>query len=363
MSLLGTYLENFYRPGDRFQSVWARVERRQQPSPSNPNIRRAPIGRLKAKASNANNQPQQLEFWAALPDRVRVAVTKSEGTTTTVTVGQKCWQLDPDGKVTFEEKSTPPRGVISHLLPTEYRRHFDPRLIRSLFESLTLEELGEVELAGQGCVRMRAVPIAGDAIWSHWLPTDADSFEFSGDLERGSLLGISALMGSREIKTYAVTHVYYDAAIDGDQFVAPHLSEGSATALVPVIQRVQLADVRNQLPFVIVLPGGEAAEKRFEFHLSTPRKAGATPSLMAFTHNPSQGIHFTLTAAGAEDGYEQFEWEEVHHGGLVYQLSDPRVSDGQKLLRFSKHGTTVTIISAKPLEELLQFAATFELVE
>jgi hypothetical protein len=112
-----------------------------------------------------------------------------------------------------------------------------------------------------------------------------------------------------------------------------------------------------------VLPGGDAAEKRFEFHLSTPRKAGATPSLRAFTHNPSQGIHFTLTAAGAEDGHEQFEWEEVHHEGVVYQLSDPQMSDGKKLLMFSKQGTTVTIVSAKPLEELFQFAATFELVE
>lgn len=364
MSLLGTYLENFYRPGDRFQSVWARVEHRQQAEPTGTSHRRPPIGRPKAKPSKEKETDElnQMEFWASLPDRVRVAVTKSEASTTTIAIGQKCWELDEEGDVTFEEKAKPPRGVVADLLPTEFRRHFDPRQIRSFFESLTLEELGVVEIAGQPCVRIRAIPVDGDALWPHWLPIGADSFEFAGDLERGALLRIAALSDSREFTSYEVTRVSYDIAIDDAQFVYPVSNPNEVKTRAPVTRLVELDEAKASLPFRTILPGGSAAVAKYRFHLMIPRKADSLPTLTAFTSDPMQRLYFTLSAGGDDEDTKDLEWEELKDGDMEYQLSDPQVPEGQKVLKFSKHGTTVTIISGKSLEELLQFAATFELV-
>jgi hypothetical protein len=364
MSLLGAYLENFYRPGDRFQSVWARLEHRQQAEPTRASRRHPPIGRPKAKPSKEGEELNHLEFWATLPERVRVELRKHSGSTkTTITVGQKCWELDADGGVAFEENPEPPRGVVADLLPTEFRRHFDPRQIRSFFESLTLEELGAVEIAGQPCVRIRAIPMAGDSLWPHWLPIGADSFEFAGDLERGALLRIIALSESREFSSYEVTHINYDVAIDDARFACPVSNPNEVETRAPVTRRVELDEAKAVLPFRAILPGGSAAVAKYQFHLMMTRKADSLPSLTAFTSDPMQRLYFTLSAGGDDEDTRDLEWEELGHGDMKYQLSDPQVPEGQKVLRFSKHGTTVTIISAKPLEELLQFAATFELVE
>ena len=81
------------------------------------------------------------------------------------------------------------RGRASESEGVRLRRHrhqrgpsFQPSTDPALLQELTLESLGLVRTAGRDCVRLRAVLRPGArSLWPHWLPKEADEYEFHVD--------------------------------------------------------------------------------------------------------------------------------------------------------------------------------------
>jgi hypothetical protein len=307
-----------------------------------------------------------MEFWAVLPDKVRVDKTESkEGTlqsTAEVTVGTHRLKRVADGNIEVDQR--PQRASRSgDSLPNDFRRHFDRSLIRRLFASLMLEHAGECRIAGRDCVRIRAVPIPVDQIWPHWLPTEADEYEFAADLEFPALLSIDAKLAGESFERFEVTNVTYNGEIDESLFELEPLSGQQVRDAVPVAQPITLEAAKAKVSFAVLLPkmGPEFGE--LQFFYERPRQKGDVEGLSVFYHaGASHRFWFHLRPRLESEMYDRLEWEDVEVAGRRYQLSDPQVEDGLKVLVFNQDGTWVDIYSDHPRDELLRLAASFKAV-
>lgn len=365
MTLLGDYLTNFYRPGDKFERLNAVVHWQQNATPGNTG-RRPPAGRRKVNSRSADEQQGCFEFWAVMPERVRVeSLQQKEGReirTLTVSAGETAWKQHADGRLESSAVRTHASLSVRESLPTEFRRHFDERLLRQFFASLTLEDLGECEVTGRQCVVMKAIPVANDALWSHWLPSEADEFEFAGDVERGSLLRIVAKAEGVEFQRQEVTSVDYDVAIAPERFELP---EGQTVEPAdPVTRIVDLEEAISRLPYPILLPGGRERADRYQFHLQRRNSPDDNETLMVCPSNLDGRTHrIFLSDKGDSKLEEDLEWETIEIELGPIRLSDPEVEGGQKVLLFVHEGTTVVLFSDEPLDQLVELAKSFERVD
>ena len=76
MGLLGDFLETFYGSGQTFRSVRAKVRRECKSTTKGKTSRRQPIGKEKSPSTASNSVTGDSDFWAVLPDRVRIDATE-----------------------------------------------------------------------------------------------------------------------------------------------------------------------------------------------------------------------------------------------------------------------------------------------
>jgi hypothetical protein len=362
MSLLGDFLESFYGSGSQPQSIWAQVRCGRENPDRGETSRRRPIGREKPGVGESKTIVD-LEFWAKGESLVRVDNTPviggDAGITVEVVKNGVLKKRLADGSVEFDRTGT--HGRSADALPTAYRRHFDRRLIRQFFASLTLEDLGETHVAGRRCVRIRAIPMDGDSIWPHWLPTEADEFEFAADLEFPALLSIRAKLAGATFETFEVTSLAFNGAVDKTLFNLEPLFGRKMRDTVPMLERMTLEAATKKAPFAVVLPKLPPNEGEPDIHYHPVREGRQGESLTVFYNGPRR-FWFSLRAERDEKQHETLEWEEIEISGRRFHLSDPDVEGGMSILVFCHEGTWVDIVSDWSRDELLKSALSFEKV-
>lgn len=367
MGLLGDFLESFYGSGSTFRTVRAKLRRQCKPATRGQTSRRLPIGKEKIPSSAVNSLSVDLSLWSVLPDRVRIDATRTKNgkteSTVEITRGGECLKRTPDVTVEVEKAPSRRRQQDGESLPTDYRRHFDRSLIRQFFASLVLEDAGGCEVAGRDCVRIRAVPIPGDSIWPHWLPSTADSFEFAADLGFPSLLSISGLLAGEIIEQIDVVDVAFDEEIDASIFECEPLAGQSIRSAEPVTQRVTLESAIAKVPFTVLLPKRGVGDRAPELHYEPGRDqaAGESVSVM-YLGNGSNSLWFHLRAKPDPELDERLAWEEMEVGGRRFEISDPELDSGMIVLRFCQDGTWIEMVSDHSRQDLLEIAQSFEAV-
>jgi hypothetical protein len=367
MGLLGDFLEAFYGRGPTFQSLQAHVRREKTPIAGVETSRKGAIGRAKTPTTKSAIAITEMKFWAVLPDHVRVDVTKfrDDGPETTVEIakGNERLKQNSDGSVEFENEKRRVRDVGNDL-PTDYRRQFDRSLIREFFASLVLEQLGECKIAGRDCVRIRALPVPDDHIWPHWLPAEADEFEFAADLVFPSLLSVKGLLSGTVIESLEVVDVTFDASINDSVFACePRAGQPMRTA-VPITERITLEAALATVSFTVLLPTIGNCEGPPHLHYQPLQPDGTGENLTVFYHQTGPNrLWFRLRKKPDREMENELEWEEVEVSGRCFQISAPESDNGLTVLKFCQDGTWVEVFSDHSCDELLKIAESFEAVE
>ncbi len=364
MSLLGEFLESFYGSGSFPQTIWAQVRRERIKTVNGESSRRRPIGREKRRTTEAKSFVD-LEFWAKMPDQVREDQTRlNDGeveSTIEVTKGGQRLKRLADGSIEVEQE--PRRGRSDgDSLPNDFRRHFDRSMIRQLFASLTLEQLGECQVAGRHCVQIRAVPISVDQIWPHWLPTEADEFEFAADVECPLLLSIRAKLAGQTFETFEVVQVTFNGEIDDSVFHVQPLAGKPTRDAVPIVQRMTLQSAIEKVPFTVLLPKTRPEFGERDVHYHPPRGKRPESLTIHYHGGDANRLWFSLRPELDPEMQDRLEWEEIEFAGRRFQLSDPEIEGALSILVFNQDGTWIEVISDLARNELLDVAASFEVV-
>src|SRR5262245_4664946 len=194
MSRLGDFLEAVYGSRDRFTTVRAKLRywhdrMYADVAADNWNARMAERGGGEAPPAREGWTPEsgprvcesELAVWLARCDRGREERRPISGEhwgpQLVIVNGVHSW-LDTNGEI---RRRTAHReaGCLSHA-----DRHFGRYFIRQLFQSLDLEEIGQVQTAGHECIRVRAIPIPDGRLWPHWFPYRAEEYELHVDPQR-----------------------------------------------------------------------------------------------------------------------------------------------------------------------------------
>lgn len=360
MSRLGDFLEAFYGTHHSFRTVFARVHHESQPG-SPTKTRRMIIGKAKPSTAKTDMVTTEMSFWAELPDRVRMEISRSKGTETKTTVevlrGHEHWKRKPDGSVEVEsERELTKNG--RYQFPTQYARHFDRGLIREFFSALTLEQVGECQIAGRDCVRMRALPIDGDHIWPHWLSIEADTYEFAGDLALPSLLSILAFQEGALIESHEVVEVKFDEPIDEAMFTCEPITGRAVREAVPVVDRISPKTAAARVPFKLLFPAkGTGGESPIEEVMHCPARDSEGEHISVFLRDEGNfQLWYHLRARPGKEMQSDLEWEPVEISGRKFRISDPDVPEGLRVLTFEQAGTCVEIFSDLPRSDLFDFA-------
>ncbi len=368
MSLLGDFLESFYGSRHEFHSVHARVRHEMQRVPDGAASRRHAIGKAKPSAAKTEIVTEDLVFWAVLPDNVRVDKTRTrEGQpekTVEVIRGSDLLKRNPDGSVEVERDR---KRILREgdLYPTDYRRHFDRSLIREFFKSLTLDQIGECQIAGRNCVRIRALPVSNDGLWPHWLPVEADAFELAGDIALPSLLSIKGMMSDKTIASYEVVEVQFDESIDETVFDCEPTAGQVLREALPVVEQISLKAAASRVPFPFLLPPEEFLQENGCSDIMYNSARGDSDAYITVFFNGinSNSLWFDLRGQPDVEIEESLEWEEVEVSARTFKLSDPNTEAGLSVLAFKHDGTHVYVFSDMQRSELFDFALSLKTVE
>ncbi|WP_145434278.1 hypothetical protein [Lacipirellula limnantheis] len=209
-------------------------------------------------------------------------------------------------------------------------------------------------------MRIRAVPTPVDQIWPHWLPTEADEFEFAADLEFPSLLSIRANLGGLTFETFEVVQVTFNGEIDGDVFNVQPLSGKHTRDAMPVVQRMTLEAAIDKVPFTVLLPKVRSEFGGCDVNYEPPR--GKRPEGLGIHYHggDSNRFWFHLRAELDPEMQDRLEFEEIEFSGRRFQLSDPEIDGALSILVFQQDGTWVEIVSDFARNDLLNLAASFK---
>ena len=364
MGLLGDFLEAFYGNGQAFQTVRAKLRREYNSVTHKTKSPRSPIiGKQKSSSPPSNTIAVEMDIWSIVPGHARVdeTRTKNRKTESTVEITKGLQRLKRTAEGDVEISSESPRQQDGDLLPTDYRRHFDRGLIREFFAFLELQDAGACKVAGRDCVRINAVPVPGDRIWPHWLPYDADRFEFAADLEFPSLLSISGLLSGEIIERIYVVDIAFNENLDENIFDCAPLEGQTIRPAEPITQQVTLDAAIAKVPFTVLLPGRRVGVETPELHYAPGRASGDGESVMAmYVGNGANRFWFKMRAKPDPELGESLEWTELEESGQKLEISDPETDGGMIVLRFCKNGTWIEIFSDYPLKDLLEIATSFE---
>jgi hypothetical protein len=363
MSTLGDFLERFYGTKPLFHTVHARVNyRKKSPPADSSSVREPVIGRRRRNAKTKESE-ENLVFWARLPDQARVETTRvkdgNSETSIEVVNGSTFWKRHGNGIV---EQGSEERKYDrdQSLLPTEFQRHFDRRLLRQCFAALTLEANGMFQVAGRKCLRIRAVQVPGAQLWPHWLAWEASEFEFAADMERAVLLSIVGLVDGEAIETHEVIEVKFDEEIDDSLFTYQAGTGETVQPAVPITEHITLEAAAARAPFTVLKPTYVPESQRVQSDAMYHPKRPNSPEeyLSMFYRGGETFDHLWINQRRERDKewYDELEWDELVIEGRRLEFSDPAPDEGLRILVCEQDSTDVNITSDLPRDEMVKIA-------
>jgi hypothetical protein len=350
MSNLGDRRENLFGPHDSFKTVRATV--RHWTNPDLVENVEGPGGRRKPSAKDGSTsriREKTLLIWISRPDRIRIEERRQvDGRTETSlsVVDEKQWiNRDFEGHVEIGDVETTQAGRKVGVALTDAERHFDPDLIRKIIGNLTLESLGLVWTAGRECVRVRGVRRSGGLLWSHWLPSEADEFEFHLDREKGVFLVINSKHAGRLFEVNEVLDVDFDQPFEDKLFTyTPEIGE-QIHPPVPVTVRLTLESAAASMPFTVLVPTWhpDADHTLMEVFHCPARRSGREYLTLMYHSELSKSLWLHESAVAAPD-HGSYVWEEFEQQGQKLSISDPG-DDGMRIVAMQRDGTHVDIWS------------------
>jgi hypothetical protein len=367
MSILGDILEILFGPRDPFKTVRATI-RHWTNADLVENVTgpgRTIMGRRKTSAKDGSTpriREETLSIWISRPDRTRIEerrqVEERIETSLRVVNDRRWASRDFEGHVEMGDVGTSRIGKKVGVSLTDAERHFDPDLIREMMENLALESLGLVRTSGRDCARVRAAPRPGERLWPHWLPTEADEYEFHVDRERGVLLAIISKHAGEPFDVNEVLEVAFDQVIENELFTyTPEIGE-QVRPPVPVVVRLTLESAVARMPFVVLvptrLPDADHTELEILHH---PARRGSDREYLTLMYRgePSNSL-WLHEGAVAAPGHESYVWEEVEQQGQKLLISDPGAGVGMRIVEMQRDGTHVDIWSDLERECLIDLA-------
>lgn len=367
MSILGDILEILFGPGDPFKTVRATI-RHWTNSDLVENVTgpgRTIMGRRKTSAKDGSTpriREKTLSIWISRPDRTRIEERRQVEErieTSLKVVNDKRWaSRDFEGHVEMGDVGTTRKAKRISVPLTDTERHFDPDLIRKIIENLALESLGLVSTAGRDCARIRAVIRPGGRLWPHWLPSEADEYEFHVDRERGVILAIISKHAGQPFDVNEVLEVAFDQVIEDELFsYTPEIGE-QVRPPVPVTVRLTLESAEDRMPFVVLvptrLPNAEHTQLEILHH---PARRGSDREYLTLMYRgePSNSLWLDEGAV-ADPGHGSYVWEEVERQRQKLLISDPGAGVGMRIVAIQRDGTHVDIWSDHERECLFDVA-------
>ncbi len=370
MSILGNVLENLFGPLDSFKTVRATL--RHWTNPDLVENVAGPGGRRKTSAQDGPTsriREKTLAIWISRPDRIRIEERKHvEGRmeTSLSVVDDKRWtSRDFEGHVEMGDVETTQAGRRIGVALTDAERHFDPDLIRKIIENLALESLGLVHTAGRECVRVRATRRPGGLLWSHWLPSEADEFEFHLDSEKWVFLAINSKYAGKLFEVNEVLEVDFDKPIEDELFTyTPEIGE-QVHPPVPVTVRLTLEAAAASMPFKVLVPSWlpDADHTTLEIFHCPARRSGREYLTLMYRGGPSKSLWLHESPV-SNPGHESYVWEEIEEHGQKLSISDPGAGDGMRgdgmrIVAMQRDGTHVDIWSDHERQCLIDIALSF----
>ena len=366
MSKLGDFLEVLCRPSEPFHTLVAQIRHtRFDAQAQRASDASHPIGRRKIDTASNSTFVENLSVWIARPDCLRIeSETSKRGKLRrelSVVSGQRTWVRDHEGHV---ESSSGGRHPVRDACSIE--RHFDRGRIRAFVAGLAWESQGEVETAGQHCVRVRAIPLPDGRLWPHWIPRGADEYEFHCDPRHAAILTIIARSQGTVFETNEVTSVEFDSDLRDELFTySPGVGEPDVPP-VPICESLTLAAAVKRMPFTVLtparLPNPDHAQLDVMYH--PPRTSAPRAYLMlnyrlsadGSWHDSRRSLWISQSAVpDPEDA--QLEWESVEYAGRQLRLSDPG-KIGMRVVALESAGTYVNMTSDVDRDGLLDLATS-----
>jgi hypothetical protein len=276
-----------------------------------------------------------------------------------------------NGSTTLERGSDQPNHVTQCTRETAGQliwahRHFDAATIIEFLSQLEVHADGLAKAAGQECVRLRCVPRKRSNLWSHWLPYCADVYEFYADPEHCALLRIAGYTDGRLYEEYKVTEIGFDEPIDPVVF-SLDLDPGESIRVDSDCEsRVSLDRLAESVSFVMFLPKDLIIR---DLNLSVWRRE-YDPAMHKFrlcyvsnSDDKLLQINQTDQISRITAHVDQYLWTTMSYKGREFQLSDPGIDRGERIISLMNGTTYIEIASAIELEKLADIALSLEPVD
>lgn len=378
MSELGDFLERLLGPEPAFRSVRATITHSVDSSISSAKSPRCIFGKRKNSAkeeeSKGLTKTRTMSVWFQMPDHARIEIesTGDDNGDCRIIRGFKTITIHADGEVEVDDDSSgraSRRKGIRHYIDTDIDRHFNCDLLHEFVANLSLQKLGVTLTAGRECVRILARLIEGGRLWPHWLSSEADEFEFHGDIERGVLLKTIGLAQGSPIVVEEVTEVAFDESLSQDLFTFQP-SEQQNVRGAGRVEDLTLDAAIEKMSFTVLTPTKIPNPDRFtcDVHLHPKsRKKSQTTLHISYRGGEKSMFEwsFWITECDSPNPQDnEFEWEEVPSSSSDQsnlKISDPgdSIEGAMRIVSFRQRGTYVSITSDLPRDVLLDTAMSF----
>jgi hypothetical protein len=242
-------------------------------------------------------------------------------------------------------------------------RHFDAATITDFLSQLEVWPDGVVSNVGQDCVRLRCVPRNPSILWPHWLPFCADEYEFYADAEHSALLQIAGYTDGRLYEEFKVTEVGFGEPVDPVLF-SLDLEPGETLRVERNREtHVGLDKLAGRVAFLMYLPKAQIMR---DLNLSIYRreydqtKREFRLCYVSNFDNKMLRIHQTDQISRITTQADQYLWTKVSYDGREFQLSDPGVDRGERIISLLNGTTYIEIASTIELDKLADIARSLE---
>jgi hypothetical protein len=271
----------------------------------------------------------------------------------TITDRDKWTTRDSEGHV--ESGTTSKRHAFANLTDAEV--HFDPIMIREFFKNLALELVDSTRTANRDCIRVRAVLRPEGRLWPHWLPKEADEYEFHVDSERGLLLALISKRDGQVFEMNEVREISYDERIDNNLFsYSPAVGE-LLREPIPVAEHLTLEAAAAKVPFSVLIPTRIPGSGRHQLMICRhPARPKSQESLwISYMYSDEFDRLWLRESATISSDHDEYEWERIEKDGRLLMISDPGPSAGRKIY-LTQEGTHVEIDSDLDRDRLIDLA-------
>lgn len=348
MDNLGRYLETLYSAADGMSRAVAAtiVHWRDEELSEVADSCGLVVGRKQPKASdNSRGVVSTVHAQLRLPTHARITKRRSpKGKTRDVLVIMTPdeWYMD-NGEGSVERGSDDIRGCPHS---TDVQRHFDGSLIREFFVGLRLEDRGAMTFLNAECARFRAYPRTRSHIWPHWLPANADQYEFVGDIHSGFLLSITGILNGETYEKYEVTRIEQGAVFEDDVF---SFDPESAEVIEATKQPKHVASpsvAQSHAGFVVFAPTFVPEMETSQLEVMLDHRAGGeAPKVMLMYRGASCYEHLWIEESTKPDPEKNdYEWEDINLPDTSARISDPG-TEGMRIISMVKNGTHIAIFT------------------